>query len=49
MPVVVAIARMYRGEYHPTDILGSLLFPAVWLTAAMLLIRPNADGRARTT
>jgi undecaprenyl-diphosphatase len=50
MPVLVAISRMYRGEHHPTDILGSLLFSALWLTAASVLIKPNADGpsRART-
>ena len=24
MPVLVALSRMYRGEHHPTDILGSL-------------------------
>jgi undecaprenyl-diphosphatase len=47
MPVLVAISRMYRGEHHPTDILGSLLFSALWLTAATILIRPNADGPAR--
>jgi undecaprenyl-diphosphatase len=47
MPVLVAISRMYRGEHHPTDILGSLLFSALWLTAATVLIRPNADGTAR--
>ena len=47
MPVAVAISRMYRGEHHPTDILGSLLFAALWLTAAYLLIRPNSDGRAQ--
>jgi undecaprenyl-diphosphatase len=49
MPVLVAISRMYRGEHHPTDILGSLLFAALWLTAATILIRPNArrhTGRA---
>ncbi len=46
MPVAVAISRMYRGEHHPTDILGSLLFSALWLTAAYLLIRPNSDGHA---
>jgi undecaprenyl-diphosphatase len=38
---------MYRGEHHPTDILGSLLFAALWLTAATVLIKPNADGRGR--
>jgi undecaprenyl-diphosphatase len=45
MPVLVALSRIYRGEHHPTDILGSLLFSALWLTAATLLIKPNADGR----
>jgi membrane-associated phospholipid phosphatase len=38
---------MYRGEHHPTDVLGSLLFSALWLTATTLLIKPNADGRER--
>ena len=47
MPVLVALSRMYRGEHHPTDILGSLLFSALWLTATTLLIKPNADGRNR--
>ena len=41
MPVAVATARMYRGEHHPTDILASLLFSALWLTATVLLIKPN--------
>jgi undecaprenyl-diphosphatase len=43
MPVLVALSRMYRGEHHPTDILGSLVFAALWLTAATLLIRPNGS------
>lgn len=47
MPVLVALARMYRGEHHPTDILGSLIFAALWLTATRKLIRPNADGPAQ--
>jgi undecaprenyl-diphosphatase len=42
MPVLVAISRMYRGEHHPTDILGSLLLAALWLTAVTILSRPNA-------
>jgi undecaprenyl-diphosphatase len=41
MPVLVALSRMYRGEHHPTDILASLLFAALWLTATTLLIKPN--------
>jgi undecaprenyl-diphosphatase len=47
MPVLVALSRMYRGEHHPTDILGSLIFSALWLTATSLLIKPNADGQPR--
>ena len=43
MPVMIAVARLYRGEHHPTDILGSLLFAALWLTAATMLIKPNAE------
>jgi len=43
MPILVATSRMYRGEHHPTDVLGSFLFAALWLTATSLLIRPNAD------
>jgi hypothetical protein len=38
---------MYRGEHHPTDILASLLFAALWLTATSALIKPSADGKAR--
>ena len=47
MPVLVALSRMYRGEHHPTDILGSLVFAALWLTATALLIKPSADRQAR--
>jgi undecaprenyl-diphosphatase len=43
MPVAIALSRMYRGEHHPTDVLGSLIFTALWLTAATLLIKPNED------
>ena len=54
MPVLIALARMYRGEHHPTDITGSIIFAALWLTATTLLIRPaavprRADRRAAGT
>jgi len=49
MPVAVALARMYRGEHHPTDILASVLFAALWLTATTMLIKPNAGGLDRGT
>ena len=45
MPVLVATSRMYRGEHHPTDVLGSLIFAALWLTVATMLIKPNAEAR----
>jgi undecaprenyl-diphosphatase len=48
MPVIVATARMYRGEHHPTDILASVLFAALWLTATTMLMKPNKAGLART-
>ena len=47
MPVMIAVARMYRGEHHPTDILGSLVFAALWLTAATMLVKPSKDGLDR--
>ena len=44
MPALIATARMYRGEHHPTDLLASVLFAALWLTAATILIKPNKDA-----
>jgi membrane-associated phospholipid phosphatase len=41
------VARLYRGEHHPTDILSSLLFAALWLTAATMLVKPNEDASRR--
>jgi hypothetical protein len=38
---------MYRGEHHPTDILGSLIFAGLWLTATSMLLKPNADVRSQ--
>jgi membrane-associated phospholipid phosphatase len=43
MPALVAVSRMYRGEHHPTDVLGSVLFSALWLTATCLLIKPSTE------
>ena len=35
------------GEHHPTDILGSLVFAALWLTAATMFVKPSKDGLDR--
>jgi undecaprenyl-diphosphatase len=39
-PLAVAWGRLYRGMHHPTDLLGSVVLAALWLTAAYLFIRP---------
>jgi undecaprenyl-diphosphatase len=46
MPVWVTVSRMYQGEHHPTDIVGSVVLAAAWLTAMVYLVRPNCDVRA---
>jgi undecaprenyl-diphosphatase len=48
MPVAIALSRMYRGEHHPTDVLGSLIFAALWLTATTVMIKPNAELPSRS-
>ena len=47
MPVVIALAHVDRGAHHPTDILDSLLFAVLWLTATPMLITLAADGLDR--
>jgi membrane-associated phospholipid phosphatase len=48
MPLGVALSRMYRGEHHPTDVLGAALLTALWLTLLCWTIRPNANVRTMT-
>jgi undecaprenyl-diphosphatase len=45
MPVLIAWARLYRGEHHPTDLMASLVFAGLWLTAATVLIQPARDAQ----
>jgi undecaprenyl-diphosphatase len=47
MPVMIILARLYRGEHHPTDILASLLFAGLWLTATTMLIKPSEGAHDR--
>jgi undecaprenyl-diphosphatase len=48
LPVLVGASRMYRGEHHPTDVLASLLFAALWIPAVFMLLRPSAAVPVRT-
>jgi len=45
MPVGVALSRMYRGEHHPTDVLGAMLLAGLWLGVLWWTVRPNAEAR----
>jgi len=49
MPLLIATARLYRGEHHPTDLLASVLFAGLWLTATTMLIKPNTDALDRAS
>ena len=42
MPLVVALARMYRGMHHPLDTLAGVLIGIVALSLALLLVRTTA-------
>ena len=48
MPAVVTLSRMYRGEHHPTDVLGAGLLAACWLSVLCWTVRPNARPRSVT-
>ena len=47
MPVMIALSRLYRGEHHPTDLLASVLFAGLWLTATTMLIKPSEAAHDR--
>jgi undecaprenyl-diphosphatase len=36
--VAVALARLYRGAHHPTDVLASVAFALPWLLVTLRLL-----------
>jgi undecaprenyl-diphosphatase len=43
---VIALARLYLGVHHPTDVLMSVLFMSAWLNrCAAVLLRPEEGSR----
>lgn len=47
IPALVATSRLYRGEHHPTDVLGSAVLAALWLTATTKVLRPGSEPEPR--
>lgn len=41
MPVLVAVSRMYEGAHHLSDVLTSLVYASLWLTATALALLPR--------
>ena len=52
-PVSIALARMYRGMHHPTDVLASAVYSSCWLVVVTVVVmrvnriteRSTADDR----
>jgi membrane-associated phospholipid phosphatase len=47
IPLVVALARMYRGMHHPTDVAAGLLWGANSIAVAILAARAAASAQMR--
>ena len=39
--LAVAVARVYRGAHHPSDVVGSMLLAVPWLLAVVYTVRPT--------
>lgn len=48
LPLLVAAARLYRGEHHPTDVLASIGFAALWIPAVTLVTGRPSSRRQRS-
>jgi hypothetical protein len=38
LPVLVAVARLYLGAHHPSDVLASLVFMCVWIAVVTAVV-----------
>ncbi|WP_426244323.1 phosphatase PAP2 family protein [Nocardioides sp. LHG3406-4] len=47
LPLCVAVARLYQGAHHPTDVLASLLFTTAWLGGVAWVLLPGRSGSGR--
>jgi membrane-associated phospholipid phosphatase len=47
IPLIVALARMYRGMHHPTDVTAGLLWGAGSIAVAILAARAAASAQMR--
>lgn len=52
VPPLVAVARLYEGAHHLSDVLTSLLYASAWLTATTIVLlnggtSPGTGGRTR--
>jgi undecaprenyl-diphosphatase len=45
LPLLVAVARLYLGAHHPSDVLTSLVYMAAWLAVAAAVLLRDAPGR----
>jgi undecaprenyl-diphosphatase len=46
IPLLVGLARLYRGMHHPSDVIAGLLLGAACLTVATVAVRRSADAFA---
>ena len=46
VPLLVALARLYEGAHHPTDVLTSLVCMTAWLAAVSQVLLRGTDQRA---
>ena len=44
LPALVALARLYLGVHHPSDVLISLLFMSAWLAAGAAVLLPRESS-----